>query len=130
MTIIEAIADLIDAAAIPGLTGSTNRVFVYSMPSDTDYGVLVIPVPESFVIREYTPGYLSGEFMVVIRHESIEESIDMATLIAAAIDVSNSQSAAYDIKRCRPTNLPFPFPRSEGDNYEALVQGVIHFAEK
>lgn len=130
MTIIEAVVGLIKAASIVELSGSVNKVFQYEMPHATDIGVLVIPVLESFLTREDTPGYFTGEFLVVVRHNSIEKAINLSKLVASSIDLYGVSTADYNIRRVRPLNLPFPFPRSVGDKYEVMIQSAIAFSEK
>ena len=128
--IIETIGDLIAAEGISSLAGSTNRVFLYEMPPTLDYGVLLVPVPNSFRIRHDTPGYLSGAFMVVVRHNDLESALSLGDELRAAINKRNVDTTDFFIQQMVPMEVPYAFPRSEGDKYEVLVAGEIWYSEK
>lgn len=99
------------------------QVFLYSMPADVQFGVLV---------RENMPGArIAGDtgtrttgFQLICRSRDYIQARELARLASARVCEFSGNQAQYDVRAMYQINEPFPFPLSAGD----MVEFVVNFS--
>lgn len=126
---IEAIVNFLRSQNIPEIG---SNVFAYNLNTET--GVLVTTT--GFRTSSDIPNFYKGSLQVVVRSRKTDTSLGIAKNISDLIDSHARRSkgqtpdigdSSYSIKYIFARHLPIPFPRSEGDLFEASVNFDVCF---
>lgn len=120
--ILDAIADMIIAqAGVPA-----GEVFIQHMPAAATTGVLLLIELPGLDVDAELPGKHKGRFQVVVRGTDYKATEERAQVVSDAL-ATQRRIAAGDwlFDWIVPQNLPFPFPRTEGNVQEFSVNFIV-----
>jgi hypothetical protein len=110
-----------------GVEGTS--LFVDMMPSETVNGILLRNRLSGTPINWYLPGYLKGQFQVIVRAQTYDEGLALMNQVTSALTLYETSLGAIYIKYMRPKMLPVVFPLSNGENIEYSVYMDVCFTE-
>lgn len=115
------IAPVIERLVELGFGDKGKSLFAYYMPTDTDFGILVLPSGTRTGVDPYIKGQRHGKFQVIVRHNSYPECADIAHRVAEGLQVSRETIDGIYFHQIRPTHEPLMFPPSDGDKIESSI---------
>jgi hypothetical protein len=97
-------------------------LFVQMMPLDAPSGVLLRCPPPGTKINNELPGFYRGDFQVIVRGESYDDTEARMVNVVAALTLNQVDEGPQHFNFCRPTTQPVSFPLSRGNLVETSVQ--------
>lgn len=97
-------------------------IFVTTMPSNLNEGLMFRDHLAGTKVNYELPGYFKGTFQLIARSKRVDTGMQRIQQAAAALTMTNKTlSDGTIIKRIWPMHLPVSYPLSDGDNMEFSV---------
>jgi hypothetical protein len=126
MKVLVLAATLIEEA---GLGKVGEDVFVGSLPSDVQYGVMLKPPFEPAEDDEGMRGFFDSEFQVIVRDQDMDVGYNRCQAISKALRINQLERDGLSIQWLKRRSLPISYPRGDADDYETSVRMKVGFAE-
>lgn len=104
-----------------------TNVFVHALPSTVETGVMLASGYQGMPVDPYIPEYYKGPMQIIARAKKSAQAEAIASAISKALTMEEVTVGNIIVRRCHPRHLPVPFPRSNGDYFEASVNFDICF---
>lgn len=123
------VATYLEQQGIGYTTGRAKDIFIYEMPETVTEAVLLKDAPLGNEIDHELPGYIVGDFQVIVRAKEIADGEAKADAVSSALTILNQTIGSLSVNYIRPRHLPMVFPVSEGDYREWLVMFDTNFCK-
>jgi hypothetical protein len=112
-----------------GLGIQSETIFINMIPVECPQGILLKNSVQGTKINYYLPGYFKSQFKLIVRSSSYTNGETLASAVAAALTINETQLGSMYFKYIRPATKPVAFPLSNGNLIEFAVDFDVVFCE-
>lgn len=105
-----------------GLGEQGRSLFVNYYPAEVTTGVFLRNKLFGMSIDHNLPGYLKFSFQAVIRSNNFTTGEALAKDVAKTLHLNDVTLGDMKVNYCRPVNIPYPYPISDGELVEFNVE--------
>lgn len=123
---LDELAEYAAGKAIAGIPA--ENIFVQQIPTGTVPAAMLAAPQTGVRIDPELRGLFKGSLQLVVRAAKSSEAESLAQAISDGIETEFEVALdSVTIRYIRPRHLPVPFPRSDGDLFEAVVNFDLCF---
>lgn len=104
-----------------------DTITINSMPSDVQEGAVLLTGYRGMSVDPELPGFHRGPMQLIVRSRLSKRAEEIALTLSDVLTINEQVIADNTFHYVRPLHLPVPFPKSNGDYYEASVNFDICF---
>jgi hypothetical protein len=121
--------ELADHIASKGIVGiPADNIFVQQIPTGVTPAAMIASPQTGIRIDPELRGLFKGSLQLVVRAAKSKDAENLAQAISDGIETETGvELDSVSVRYIRPRHLPVPFPRSEGDLFEAVVNFDLCF---